>query len=131
MRPQRPGKGKYSKEISFGGKKSYMAKVRIINLAKELKVDVRELMQHLKDDLGLKVDNYLSSLDEAMVDRVRQTITQIRPQVEEVRVGETVKRRRRVAPAATVLREAAPEEAPLPLPIIGAGAPPTPEAQEG
>jgi translation initiation factor IF-2 len=60
--------------------------------------------------LGLQVDNYLSSVDEAMVARVRQTVTQVRPQVEEIRVGETVKRRRRVAPAAGSLREVGPEE---------------------
>jgi translation initiation factor IF-2 len=108
-----------------------MAKTRIINLAKELKVDVRELMQHLKDDLGLKVDNYLSSLDESMVEKVRQTITQVRLQVEEVRVGETVKRRRRVAPPAAAVREAAPAEAQAVAAAVlspEVEAPPAPEA---
>jgi len=28
-------------------------------------MDVRVLLQHLKDDWGLPVDNYLSSLDDA------------------------------------------------------------------
>jgi translation initiation factor IF-2 len=74
-----------------------MAKTRVINLAKELKVDVRELIQRLKDDLGLQVDNYLSSLDEAQVAQVRQVMSQAAAPVEELRVGENIKRRRRIA----------------------------------
>lgn len=77
-----------------------MAKTRVVSLAKEFKMDVRDLLQRLKDDLGLKVDNYLSSLDEATVDQVRQTLSQLAPQVEEMRVGDNIKRRRRIAPAA-------------------------------
>ncbi|MEW6386305.1 MAG: translation initiation factor IF-2 [Thermodesulfobacteriota bacterium] len=97
-----------------------MAKVRVINLAKELKVEVRELMQRLKEDMGLQVDNYLSSLDEDTAERVRQTISQAAPQVEELRIGANIKRRRRVAPPAAAPvetlppsgEEAAPVEAP-------------------
>jgi translation initiation factor IF-2 len=86
-----------------------MAKTRIGNLAKELKVEVRELIQHLKEELGLKENfTYLSSLEDTVVARVRQTITGAAPRVEELRVGENVKRRRRVAPV-TVSKE--PEEA--------------------
>jgi len=86
-----------------------MAKTRILNLAKELKVDVKVLMQRLRDELGLQVDNYLSSLDEATTDRVRQTISQSAPQVEELRVGDNIKRRRRVAPVAVAPAEEEPE----------------------
>jgi translation initiation factor IF-2 len=76
-----------------------MAKTRIGNLAKELKVEVRELIQHLKEELGLQENfTYLSSLDDAVVVRVRQSIAAAAPRVEELRVGENVKRRRRVAP---------------------------------
>src|SRR4030042_652995 len=85
-----------------------MAKIRVINLAKELKLEVRELTQRLKEDLGLQVDNYLSSLDEATVERVRQTISQMAPKVEELRIGQNVKRRRRVAPAVAAPGEAEP-----------------------
>ncbi len=74
--------------------------MRVVSLAKEFKMDVRDLLQRLKEDLGLKVDNYLSSLDEATVDQVRQTLSQLAPQVEEMRVGDNIKRRRRIAPAA-------------------------------
>jgi translation initiation factor IF-2 len=76
-----------------------MGKTRIVNLAKELKMEVRELIQRLKDDLGLQENfTYLSSLDEATVARARQGISAATPQVEELRVGDNVKRRRRVAP---------------------------------
>ncbi len=76
-----------------------MAKTRIGNLAKELKMEARELIQRLRDELGLQENfTYLSSLDEETVARVRQTITVAAPQMEEMRVGENVKRRRRVAP---------------------------------
>ncbi len=99
-----------------------MGKVRILNLAKELKMDVRELMQRLKDDLGLQVDNYLSSVDESVVDQVRQAASQSAPQIQEMRVGDNVKRRRRVAPVKVAAPEAAApvDEAPPP--------PPPPEA---
>ncbi len=80
-----------------------MAKTRIGNLAKELKVEVRELIQHLKEELGLQENfTYLSSLDEAVAARVRQTISVAAPRVEELRVGDNVKRRRRVASAPVI-----------------------------
>ena len=76
-----------------------MGKTRIVNLAKEFKMEVRELIQRLKDDLGLQENfTYLSSLDDATVARARQGISAAPPQVEELRVGDNVKRRRRVAP---------------------------------
>lgn len=61
-------------------------------------MDVRDLLQRMKDDLGLHVDNYLSSLDEATAERVRQSMSLLAPQVEELRIGDNIKRRRRVAP---------------------------------
>ncbi len=65
-----------------------MAKTRIVNLAKELQLDVKDLIQRLKDDLGLQEHfTYLSSLDDAVVVRVRQTISIAAPKVEELRVG--------------------------------------------
>jgi DNA helicase-4 len=75
-----------------------MSKTRIVSLAKELNVDVLELIQRLKDDLGLQENfTYLSSLDDATVVRARQMIRAATPQVYEVRVGVNVKRRRRIA----------------------------------
>jgi translation initiation factor IF-2 len=96
-----------------------MAKIRVQNLAKELKVDVLHLMQHLKDDLGLQV-TYLSTLDEGTASQVRQHMSQATAQVEELRIGENVKRRRRLAPA----RPAAPPEE---APEVPAAPPPPPE----
>jgi translation initiation factor IF-2 len=87
-----------------------MGKTRIVNLAKELKMEVRELIQRLKDDLGLQENfTYLSSLDDATVARARQVITAVTPQVEELRVGDNVKRRRRVAPPPVTPIEPPPE----------------------
>ncbi|MFW6127108.1 MAG: translation initiation factor IF-2, partial [Thermodesulfobacteriota bacterium] len=86
-----------------------MARIRVQSLAKELKVDVLQLMQHLKDDMGLQV-TYLSTLDEGTASQVREAMSQETAQVEELRIGENVKRRRRVAPAAPPPPEAQPEE---------------------
>ncbi len=97
-----------------------MARIRVQNLAKELKVDVLQLMQHLKDDMGLQV-NYLSTLDEGTASQVRQLLSQATAQVEELRIGENVKRRRRVAPVAPPPPTAPPEEVPPDTPT------PTPE----
>jgi len=81
------------------------------SLAKELKVDVLQLMQHLKEDLGLHV-TYLSTLDEGVASQIRQLMSQEKAQVEELRIGENVKRRRRVAPVVPPQSAAPPEEAP-------------------
>jgi translation initiation factor IF-2 len=97
-----------------------MSKIRVQSLAKELKVDVLQLMQHLKDDMGLQV-TYLSTLDEGTATQVRQLLSQATAQVEELRIGENVKRRRRVAPVAPPPPTAPPEEAPPATP------PPTPK----
>ncbi len=115
-----------------------MAKTRIVNLAKELKIDVKDLIQRLKDELGLQEHfTYLSSLEEATVARVRQVISTAAPQVEELRVGENVKRRRRVAPVQVAAPEPLPEPLLPPASVQAAAAPvkevapePTPVAAE-
>jgi translation initiation factor IF-2 len=90
-----------------------MGKTRIVNLAKEFKMDVRELIQRLRDELGLQENfTYLSSVDDELVARVRQTISTAAPQVEELRVGDNVKRRRRVAPPPVTPIPPPPEIAP-------------------
>jgi len=101
-----------------------MAKTRIVSLAKEFNMDVRELIQRLKDDLGVQEHlTYLSSLDEETVARVRQTISTAAPQVEELRVGDNVKRRRRVA-----VRPVKPPAPPPEKPPEAAGPPAAPKA---
>jgi translation initiation factor IF-2 len=89
-----------------------MAKTRVINLAKEMKVDVRDLLTHMREVLGLAVENYLTSLDESTTEQVRQSMSQITPKVEEKRIGDNVMRRRKVAPPPPKL--APPPEAPPP-----------------
>jgi translation initiation factor IF-2 len=105
----------------LGGNVRYMAKIRVQTLAKELKVDVLQLMQRLRDDLGLQV-TYLSTLDEGTASQVRQLMSQTTAQVEELRIGDNVKRRRRMASTAPPRPEVPPEEAPP--------APPPPPAEE-
>ena len=102
-----------------------MTRIRVQSLAKELKVDVLQLMHHLKEDMGLQV-TYLSTLDEGTASQLRELMSQEKARVEELRIGENVKRRRRVAPAAPPPPAApskeeeaaapppAPEEAPKP-----------------
>jgi translation initiation factor IF-2 len=90
-----------------------MGKTRIVNLAKEFKMDVRELIQRLKDELGLQENfTYLSLLNEETVARVRQTVSTAAPQVEELRIADNVKRRRRVAPPPVAPAAPPPEKAP-------------------
>jgi len=81
------------------GKKRFMAKTRVTHLAKEFQMDVKELMQRLKD-INIEVENYLSSIDEDEVARARAVLARTIPQVEEQRIGSNIKRRRRAAPAA-------------------------------
>src|SRR5208337_4115485 len=100
-----------------------MAKTRIATLAKELKLDVKELIQRLKDDLGLQEHfTYLSSLDEVTVSRARQSLSAAATQMEELRVGENVKRRRRVT--------SAPLTSPAPEPEPQVETPPAPPPRE-
>jgi translation initiation factor IF-2 len=89
-----------------------MARIRVQSLAKELKVDVVQLMQHLNDDLGMQV-TYLSTLDEGTASQVRQSMSTGTAKVEELRIGDNVKRRRRVAPVAPPRVAPPPEEAPV------------------
>ncbi len=84
-------------------------------MAKELQLDVKELIQRLKDDLGLTEHfTYLSSLDEATVARARERLSAAAMRTEELRVGENVKRRRRVAPAPVAAPEVEAPSAPPP-----------------
>ncbi len=92
-------------------------------MAKELKIDVKELIQRLKDDLGMQEHlTHLSPLDEATVSRARQSLSAAATQMEELRVGENVKRRRRVASAPVI--------SPAPEPEPQVEAPPAPPPGE-
>ncbi len=112
-----------------------MAKTRVTHLAKEFQMDVKELMQRLKD-INIEVENYLSSIDEIDVAKARSVLARSVPQVEEHRIGANIKRRRRSTPPAEVI---APEPVPPYEPIEevtlsvpeteeAVGAPPPPAA---
>lgn len=70
-----------------------MAKTRVSHLAKEFKIDVKELILRLRE-INIEVENYLSSIEAADLDRAREMLAKAIPLVEEQRVGSNVKRRR-------------------------------------
>jgi translation initiation factor IF-2 len=84
-----------------------MAKVRVYELAKELSMDSKELVEKLKAG-GIPVKNYMSTLDEQTVAKAREVALGVVSEViEEKRIRPTVIRRRRKT--VTVEAEKAPE----------------------
>jgi len=72
-----------------------MAKVRVYELAKELSMDSKELVEKLKAG-GIPVKNYMSTLDEQSVARAREVALGVVSEViEEKRIRPTVIRRRK------------------------------------
>ena len=72
-----------------------MAKMRVYELAKELKIDNKELVRQLID-LGLDVRNHMSTLTPEEADMVREKVLSTRSEVvQEKRVSTRVIRRRR------------------------------------
>jgi translation initiation factor IF-2 len=72
-----------------------MAKVRIYELAKELNMDSKELVEKLKAG-GLSIKNYMSTLDEDAVAQARDIVAGVVSEViEEKRIRPTVIRRRK------------------------------------
>ena len=87
---------------------------------------VKDLLQRLKE-MNLEVENYLSSIDDPDVERVRSMLAKTMPQVEERKLGSGVKRRRRLTSART---PEPPAEASLEAEISEAGEPPDAVALE-
>ncbi len=86
-----------------------MAKVRVYELAKELSMDSKELVEKLKAG-GLPVKNYMSTLDEQTVAKAREVALGVVSEViEEKRIRPTVIRRRKKT--VTVEAEKIPEKA--------------------
>jgi translation initiation factor IF-2 len=86
-----------------------MAKVRVYELAKELSMDSKELVEKLKAG-GIPVKNYMSTLDEQTVAKAREVALGVVSEViEEKRVRPTVIRRRKKT--VTVEVERVPEKA--------------------
>lgn len=72
-----------------------MAKVRVYELARELNIDSKQLVEKLLAG-GLNIKNYMSTLDETSVDRARDIVNGVVSEVvEEKRIRPTVIRRRK------------------------------------
>jgi translation initiation factor IF-2 len=89
-----------------------MSKMRIYELAKELRMDSDELVERLKD-AGFPINNHMSSLDGEEVERARDYVSGATNEVfEEKRIKPTVIRRRKVV--VPKVQEQAEQEAPSP-----------------
>ncbi|MFO7460257.1 MAG: translation initiation factor IF-2 [Desulfatiglandales bacterium] len=95
-----------------------MAKVRVYELAKELNMDSKELVEKLKAG-GVNIKNYMSTLDEEDVTKAREVALGVFSEViEEKRIRPTVIRRRKKT--VTVEAEATPEVSEPELPEAAA-----------
>jgi len=109
-----------------------MAKVRVYELAKELSMDSKELVEKLKAG-GIPVKNYMSTLDEQVVAKAREVALGVVSEViEEKRVRPTVIRRRKKTVTVEAEKvpekaQAAVEEAATKAPAAEAGKPPVEE----
>ncbi|HJK96874.1 MAG TPA: translation initiation factor IF-2 N-terminal domain-containing protein, partial [Polyangiaceae bacterium LLY-WYZ-14_1] len=91
-----------------------MSKVRVYEVARELGLQNRDLVQRLSS-MGIQVSNHMSALDPAEVDRIKRSFDRDKSEktVEE-RIRPTVVRRRTVQPrkrAAAADQDAAPATA--------------------
>src|SRR5437764_164213 len=121
---------------------------RLYELAKDLNVQPKDLLNKVRA-MGIDVANHMSHLESVDVDRVRRAIDRERLEnLEEVRLNDTVIRRRsksatgaaaRPAPAAQAAPPAAPPapaprapavEPPPPPPVAVEAAPPKPAVRE-
>jgi translation initiation factor IF-2 len=76
-----------------------MAKVRVYELAKELNVDSKELVEKLKAG-GINIKNYMSTLDEDTAVKAREVaLGKVSAVIEEKRIRPTVIRRRKMTVA--------------------------------
>lgn len=88
-----------------------MAKVRVYELARELNMDSKELVEKLLAG-GINIKNYMSTLDEDATKRAREIVSgKVTEVIEEKRIKSTVIRRRRKVKVKPDIREAKlPEE---------------------
>jgi translation initiation factor IF-2 len=103
-----------------------MAKVRVYELARDLNMDSRELVDKLTA-AGLGIKNYMSTLDDALLEKAREiAVGRVSEVVEEKRIKPTVIRRRKVQvvvqPEAAEVPEAEPE-VPEEAPVFAEAAP--------
>src|SRR3982751_6781703 len=111
---------------------------RLYELAKDLNVQPKDLLNKVRA-MGIEVANHMSHLESVDVDRVRRAIDRERLEnLEEVRLNDTVIRRRsKSAAGGTAVRAPAPaaappppRPAPRPPPPVRAPAAPAPRAPE-
>ncbi|MEM7437784.1 MAG: translation initiation factor IF-2 N-terminal domain-containing protein, partial [Myxococcota bacterium] len=101
-----------------------MSKVRVYEVARELGVENRDLIQRMAT-LGIQVRNHMSVLDPAEVDRVKRALGKDRSEtLVEERIRPTVVRRKRRKKEDVVEEPAVAVE---PAPVV---APPTVEPEE-
>ncbi len=76
-----------------------MTKLRVHELAKELNIDNKDLIDRI-EKLGFQVKNHMSTLTDSAVLKIRQQFSEVRPaseKVEEKRIGrEVIRRRKRI-----------------------------------
>lgn len=112
-----------------------MNKVRVYEVARELGVDNRDLIQRIAT-MGIQVRNHMSVLDPAEVDRIKRALGKDRNEtlVEEHITPTVVRRKRRKKPAPPPEKEAPPvhvaavEPSPPPAPEPAPPPPPAPPA---
>lgn len=91
-----------------------MAKTRVKDLAREFKLDYKEVITRLRE-MNIEVANYLSFIDEPQLSRAREALAKSMPLVEEKMVASNIKRRRALGrPQAVAQPQPAPAtEAPV------------------
>jgi len=102
-------------------------RLRVYELAKDLNVSPKDLVNKVRA-MGIDVANHMSHLESVDVDRVRRAVDRERLEnLEEVRLNDTVIRRRsKSAAGGAAARAPAPAPTPAPPPV----APPAPRAPE-
>src|SRR6186997_341533 len=101
-------------------------RLRVYELAKDLNVQPKDLLNKIRA-MGIDVANHMSHLESVDVDRVRRAIERERLEnLEEVRLNDTVIRRRSKSAVGTAVKPAAPAAA-APPPAAAAPAPRAPE----
>jgi translation initiation factor IF-2 len=106
-------------------------RLRVYELAKDLNVQPKDLVNKIRA-MGIEVANHMSHLESVDVDRVRRAVDRERLEnLEEVRLNDTVIRRRSKSAAAAPAVKAPAPAAPAPTaPPPAAAPPPAPRAPE-
>jgi translation initiation factor IF-2 len=92
-------RGRMNIEESVSKGDSFMTKLRVHELAKELNIDNKDLIDRI-EKMGFQVKNHMSQLSDSAVLKIRQQFSELKPvseKVEEKRIGrEVIRRRKRI-----------------------------------